>query len=249
MVKFRERKDANIYKWGSVFLFRMPEDCLSDIKTWDSSTVSVIATTATEEKEFSLKKLQMDFRNDGHLSSSDSFIYFRDIIRRSVFVRTKQNNPRIRNQRGLFIMFNANKISHIYDNWSQNDNKFVSPDELMDYILNGDSDPELNLKALKEGTCSKFPKEFKNTTEYDIRFEKIIPYSMDNRDPLMQNDPFDIKRLYYRDSDTAQILVLIPPTAKKKILRQLANIGITEDFIYPELDSVSYALNERIKNE
>lgn len=72
---------------------------------------------------------------------------------------------------------------------------------------------------------------------------------MDNRAPLMQNDPFDIKRLYYRDSDTAQILVLIPPTAKKKILRQLANIGITEDFIYPELDSVSHALNERIKNE
>ena len=241
MVKFREKKDADQYKWGSVFLFRMPEDSLSDIKPSDSSTVSVIATTATLDKEFSLKKLQIDFRNDGHLSSNDSFIYFRDIIRRSVIVRTKQDNPRIRNQRGLFIMFNANRISNIFDRCS-NELNVVSPDDFMDYVLTK-ADPELNLFSLQKGMCSDYPTEFKNTTEWDFRFEKIIPYSLENKNPLMQNDPFDIKRLYYRDSDKAQLVVLIPPTAKKRIKQQLANIGFTEEFIYPELDSVSYALN------
>ena len=138
-------------------------------------------------------------------------------------------------------MFNANRISNIFDRCS-NELNVVSPDDFMDYVLTR-ADPELNLFSLQKGMCSDYPTEFKNTTEWDFRFEKIIPYSLKNKNPLMQNDPFDIKRLYYRDSDKAQLVVLIPPTAKKRIKQQLANIGFTEEFIYPELDSVSYALN------
>ncbi len=247
MVKFRKEEGANQYKWGSIFLFNVTEEQKDDIKYWDSSTVSVIATTATLEKKFSLKHLQTMYRSDGHLAFNDNFIYFRDILRRSVLVRTKQDNPRIRNQRGLFIMFNANKISEIYDKGDPDIRHRISPKEFMDYVLSEKCNPELNIESLRQGECKDYPYEFKNTTEWDFRFEKIIPYSLENENPLMQNDPFDIKKFYYRDEDKNQIVVLVPPTAKKKILRQLENFGITEDFVYPEPDSVAYQLNNLIK--
>ena len=144
-------------------------------------------------------------------------------------------------------MFNSNKISKILDEDDSDGKHKISPKEFMDYVLSEKCDPELNIESLRKRKCKDYPYQFTNTTEWDFRFEKIIPYSLENDNPLMRNDPFDIKSLYYRDESKNQIVVLIPPTAKKKILRQLENFGITEDFVYPEHDSVSYQLNNLIK--
>lgn len=60
-------------------------------------------------------------------------------------------------------------------------------------------------------------------------------------------DPFDLRRMFHKTRDGCQNVVIIPPEAKLNIKKQLQNLGITEEFVYPEMDSVSYALNNQIK--
>lgn len=64
----------------------------------------------------------------------------------------------------------------------------------------------------------------------------------------MQDDPFNIRRLLYKDANGDQVVFLIPPTAKEHIKEQLSRLGITDAFVYPEMDSVSNELQERMKN-
>ena len=114
-----------------------------------------------------------------------------------------------------------------------------------DYIYeNPEEVGELNLWSLKNGLCGRYKTQFKNTTEWDFRFKKIEPYSLENRSPVMRNDPFDINRMLFRGKNGAQKVILVPPDKKMKIKDELAIMGITEEFIYPELDSVSNALNQ-----
>ena len=62
------------------------------------------------DEEFSLEKFQMFYKNDGHLSFDENYISFRDLVSRSVIVRTPKMNERIRNQQGAFILVNANEF-------------------------------------------------------------------------------------------------------------------------------------------
>ncbi len=39
---------------------------------------------------------------------------------------------------------------------------------------------------------------------------------------------------------------MIPPDAKPVILRELALLNITEDFVYPDMDNVANEINEKI---
>ena len=248
MVKFRESVDKNKAEWGEVVLIRLKDEDIDDLKYFDSSTVSVISNIAKLPEEFTLQQVQLNFLKDFQQTTKDNYVYFRDIIRRSVIVRTKQDNPRIINQRGAFILVNANEITAIYDD-GYGKNNSVSPKDFMNYILHGNEDiTEMNLYALKEGHYSKFKTQFQNTTEWDFYFKKILPYDLNNSEPLMRSDPFDLRRMLYKNKNGNQLVFLIPPSAKPIIKNELAKLGITEDYIYPELDSVAYALNNAVKN-
>ena len=121
----------------------------------------------------------------------------------------------------------------------------VNIKEFSDFVLSGKQDSaELNLDYLKKGFYKQFP-QFKKAADYDIHFKKIIPYSLENSDPRMQNDPFDLRRLLYKNEKDEQIVFLIPPTAKEHIKMQLAKLNITDAFVYPEMDSVSNELCEQ----
>ena len=226
--RFRRDTVGNRYKWGEVLLFQAPRqenaiggnapDYGDDIKYFDSSTVSVIANTAMLPKKFNLQSLEIEFKKDKHASSLDEYIYLKDILRRSVIVRVKQDNPRLKNQQGAFILVNANRIVAIHDKGDDRLHNPVSPDDLMEFVL-GDSDDaeELNLYRLKHGLCRKYPTEFRDTESFDFCFEKIEPYSADNKETWAKDDPFDIRRLLYKDDDGKQVVFLIPPTAKENI--------------------------------
>ena len=250
MVKFREEVDKNKNEWGEVVIIRLNDEDKDDLKYFDSSTLSVIANIAKLPENFILQQVQLNFLKDFQQTTKNNYVYFRDIIRRSVIVRTKQDNPRIINQRGAFILVNANEITDIYDNGIYGRNNSVSAKQFMDYVLHTSDDiSEMNLLSLQEGFYSSFGTHFKNTTEWDFRFKKLQPYDLNNSDHLMRCDPFDLRRMLYRTEKENQLVVLISPSAKTTIKKELGKLGITEDFIYPELDSVSYALNNAVKLE
>lgn len=244
MVKFRTEVDKNKDSWGEVVLIHLQEDEKDDIKYFDSPTVSVISNVAQLGEDFCLQQVQLLFIKDRQQTSLDNFIYFRDILRRSVIVRTKQDNPRIINQRGAFILVNANEITDIFDGGIYGRRNAVGAEEFTSYIYgNSDEVRELNLWGLQHGQCGRYRTEFKNTEEWDFKFRKVKPYSPENKSRIMQNDPFDLKRMLFRNKNGSQKVILIPPDAKPKIKRELQMMGITEEFVYPEIDSVSYALN------
>ena len=59
----------------------------------------------------------------------------------------------------------------------------------------------------------------------------------------MQQDPFDLEKIFYKDDKNKQVVFLIPPQHKRTILAQLEKFNITEDFIYPDMDNVANELN------
>ena len=61
-------------------------------------------------------------------------------------------------------------------------------------------------------------------------------------------DPFDLHKFLYK-KDGIQQVVLIPPEKKKDIIRQLEMFGITESFVYPDMDNVANEINEEIYNQ
>ena len=249
--RFRLNTTGNRYKWGEVILVRAPEDewnkethYRSDIRYPHNSLVSVLSNVGFLRKEFSLHQLQMAYQNDQHIASRNNFIYFRDVLSRSVIVRTKQDNPRIQHQQGAFLLVNANEIDRIS---CLNDYKNVNIDikKLTDYVLSGEIDSfEMNLEYMQNGYYKDFP-QLSREKQYDVHFKKVVPYSLDNNDPRMQNDPFDLRRFLYKNENGEQIVFLIPPTAKSHIKEQLAKLNITDAFVYPEMDSVSNELYER----
>lgn len=226
MVKFRNDTIGNKDKWGEVLIFKEQINN-DDIKNNYSSTTSIIANTALMDEEFSLEKFQMFYKNDGHLSFDEKYISFRDLVSRSVIVRTPKMNERIRNQQGAFILVNANEFV----------DSSIRPN-LTELILSN-KDKDFNVFKL-----NKSKNKFKIG---QFSMKKIKPYSLDNKHEIFRNDPFDINRLLYRDKNNMQVVILIPPKAKETILKQLERLNITEDFVYPEVDSIAYAINNRFQ--
>lgn len=253
MKKFNSNPERNKYTWSEVVIVRNPvekdsnEKELSqpdDIKFDGSSTVSIMANSAFMKEHFSLMELSMRYKNDGFLSYEGKYMSLKDIVRNSVIIRTSQDNPRIKNQAGAFIMVNCNEIERISVNDSPYDDCRVSTDDLMTEIFE-DKDGELSLNNLK--TKGKFGDAFDNCELGDFHFKKVNAFSLDNKFKQMQDDPFDLNRLLYTNGQGHQVVFLIPPTAKEKIAKELEKFGFTEDFIYPDMDNVANELNLRIK--
>ena len=107
------------HKHGEVVVFKIPK---KDIKYYDSDTVSVLANIAkcdnTFECDDSLSKEDFN-EKEGHISLLLHQIgfekpHFQKIIdpkdiNRVLCVKVKQNNPRIINQSGAFLLFGVNK--------------------------------------------------------------------------------------------------------------------------------------------
>ncbi len=238
MKKFNKNREKESSDWGEITLFKTPkkndEKKPEELKPIHSTTVSILASTAFMEKEFSLWKLGMEWKKDNNYMREEKYIPLIDIVRRSVIVRVPQNNPRIKNQQGAFIIVNANEVKAI----AQKEN---NADELTKYIFENDSfsfDELLNE--------SKWKRHFSEGNTWELEFRKIRPYSGENKFKEFDTDPFDLHRLFYKDEDGIQQVVLIPPETKKGIVKELAKFNITEDFIYPDMDNVANEINEQI---
>ncbi|MCQ2604384.1 MAG: FRG domain-containing protein [Spirochaetia bacterium] len=156
--------DANKYCWGEVTIFQ-ESGGKKDMKYDDSSTTSIIANIAFLEEKFSLDKLGMLYQNDYHVAYNANYIRFRDILRRSVIVRSPQINERIRHQQGAFILVNANEIDDT-EKWKFN----TSIEEFTDHILGNGKGWWHSLDELGD-----WKKEFANAKASDFHFRKIRP--------------------------------------------------------------------------
>ena len=239
MKKFCQNRDAEMSEWGEIVIFRNPENDDEnkdkDIKSIQSSTVSVMASTAFMEKDFNLWKLGIEWKKDNNYMRDEEYIPLGEIIRQSVIVRVPQDNPRIKNQQGAFILINANEVSD--ENISETDAK-----ELTRYIL---QNPDTCYKDLIN--MKKWESYFAET--WYLRFRKIKPYSGCNKIKEFDIDPFDLRKLYYKDEKGIQQVVLIPPEAKQNLINELKLFNITEDFIYPDMDNVAHEIMENINKE
>lgn len=227
-------QERDFDKYGEIFIYR--EKNIDNIKYSNSRTASIIATTAFQKNEFNFAVLENDYRNDTRqIATLVNFIEFKDVVSRSVIVRVKQDNPRIINQQGAFILCNANKIKYAKGFSSQDLIRF------MDYIVTDDKNGiNLNPERYNE---TPFKSILKNKESWDFIFEKIIPYDINNTSKWMQQDPFDLEKIFYKDDKNKQVVFLIPPQHKRTILAQLEKFNITEDFIYPDMDNVANELN------
>ncbi len=230
MKKFCADPKTEMGNWGEIVLFQNPEeDKPENLKPIHSNTVSIFSSVAFMEHEFNLWKLGMEWKKDNNLMREEKYISLVDVLRGSVIVRVPQDNQRIKNQQGAFILVNANEISE--RGWTARQAK-----ELTDYIF---QHPECTFDDLVKN--QRWNKTFSVDRTWDIVFKKIHPYSGENRYPIFDTDPFNLRRLYYRENKVQQV-VLIPPECKKDIIKQLAKFNITEDFVYPDMDNVAHEI-------
>lgn len=227
--------------WGEIVLFREPEKKDNKTKparpkTAESSDASIIANTAFMERGFHLWKLGSLWKKDANQAYNEKYIDLRSIVRKSLIVRVPQNNPRIKNQRGAFILANANMACI----WK--DDKEIKQGELTKYILQ--SKEEITYASLLEN--SPFKDDLDENKTWHMNFCKVKPYDDDNGFEEFRTDPFDLRRIFYKDEKGVQQVVLIPPGAKDTIKDELARFNIREDFIYPDMDSVANVINETI---
>ena len=73
------------------------------------------------------------------------------------------------------------------------------------------------------------------------------PYDDSSEFDFFKTDPFDLKRIFYKDNENNNLVVLIPPKAKEKIKQELSRFGITDMFIYPDMDTVANEINLTIE--
>ena len=244
MLKFREQKDANKNKWGQVVVFKLNNSGKEDFrKFYSSKTVSVMSNTALLGREFTLNDVEREYFNDNHFGDLRKSINLKDVISNSVYVRTKQDNPRIKNQQGGFFIVTANELEEINSKKNDTSEKYV-----MDYVINNSEGAELNLRELSVSSFNdRKIMKLKDLEPWNFRFKKIVPYSLDNKYERFQTDPFDLNRHLLKNEKGEQVLLLIPPYCKRKILKQLEKLNITESFIYPDIDTITYEINARIE--
>lgn len=234
MKKFRKKViTPEEEDWGEIILFREPEvkDCKrpENLKTVESSGTSIIASTAFMDEDFSLWHLGARWKRDVDTSHDECHIDLRTVVRRSYIVRVPQNNPRIKNQQGAFILANANTA---YFGGREGERK-----KLTELILKEDFINYYDLQKTPFGESEQY--------SWNLHFQKVMPYSGKNEIDVFNTDPFDLERLFYK-KDGVQQVVLIPPEAKQGILKELAHLNITEDFVYPDMDNVANEINEKI---
>ena len=228
--------DEEEKSWGEIVLFQEKADYDEPrperLKTAESSNASIIANTAFMEQNFSLWKIGAYWKNDANQSYNEKYIDLTTIVRKSLIVRVPQDNPRIKNQHGAFILANANTA---YIDGQDNEH------ELTEYILkNGYVTYDQLLKD------SPFKDYLNDIETWIMNFSKVKPYDDGNEFEEFRTDPFDLRRLFYKDKRGIQQVALIPPEAKEKIKDELARFNIREDFIYPDMDSVANEINEII---
>lgn len=247
MKKFRKPKivdmegnEVNEDKtWGEVILFQEPnpekEKRPEKLKNIESSNVSIMANTSFMEKTFSLWHLGVRWKNDVNQGHDEKYIDLKSIVRGSLIVRVPQTNPRIKNQQGAFIVVNANNI------WVEDHDSYWK--DLTNHIINSDYETFDNLEK-----NSEWKKDFKDLKTWKLLFEKITPYDESNEIEIFRTDPFDISRLFYKKNKVQQV-ILIHPNSKSTILDELRRLNITEDFIYPDMDTVANEINENINKK
>ena len=236
--KFKNHKtiEEENNDWGEITIFREPSENNQKkpekLKNIESSNVSVMANTAFMENEFSLWHLGVRWKEDVNQGHDEKFIDLKSIVRGSLIVRVPQNNPRIKNQHGAFIVVNANEV--LFE-----ENNSTWP-ELTKFIIR---ENYVTFDSLTKN--SKWKNDFKNMETWELKFKKIKPYDEKNEVKEFKTDPFDISRLFYKKNGIQQV-VLIPPDCKKHIVKELERFNITEDFIYPDMDTVANEINERV---
>ncbi len=239
MKKFRTRIiKPEEEKWGEIVLFQEPkkrgEKKSEKLKTLESSNISIIANTAFMESDFSLWHLGSKWKKDVDLDHDEKYIDLTTIVHKSYIVRVPFVNPRIKNQRGAFIMVNANYVI------DKNDDIDC---DLTNYILNNEY---INYYELLN---SRFLERYVSDKTWELKFRKVIPYDTKNKIPIFRTDPFNFHRIFYRDDKNVQQVVLIPPDKKHDILKELQKFNITEDFVYPDMDSVANEIKERFSRK
>ena len=228
------KKDDNYERWGEVILFQD-----SDPKSIISSRVSVMSSPAFLDEEFNLWQVGMKWKKDLNFMHDEKFIDLREVIRNSCIVRVPQNNPRIKNQHGAFIITTAN-MAYIKDckdksvvvtnnilSETKNNNEFSFDDLINDEVLGS---------------------YFKKKVPWHLFFKKVEPYSDSNEIEIFKTDPFNINRLLYK-KDGVQQVCLIPPACKLPIIKQLDRFNYSEDFIYPDMDNVARKIAAEFKNK
>ena len=238
MKKFCKNRTEEMSHWGEIILFKENEENIDNLKPVHSSTVSIISSTAYMDEKFSLWQLGMQWKKDNNYRREERYIRLKDIIRRSLIVRVPQNNPRIKNQQGAFIVVNSNKVSSINNDSSKSK-------ELTEFILKNEEDVTFDVLETEN---ARWKKVFSKLDTWKLNFEKITPYSGDNEIEIFDTDPFDLRKLYYKENEVQKV-ALIPPSCKQKIIDELAKFNITEDFIYPDMDNVSNEINTNYTKE
>ena len=237
----RVSEDEEKAAWGEIVLFRETakdgETRPEQLKTAESSNASIIANTAFMEPTFSLWHLGSFWKKDANQTYNERYINLKSIVRQSLIVRVPHNNLRIKNQQGAFILANANTVML----W-KNDG-YEKEKELTEYIL-GYKEKKLTYDNLL--TNSPFKHDLDAERTWLLNFTKVKPYDDENEFDVFKRDPFDLRRLFYKDGEGIQQVVLIPPEAKSGIAEELRRFNITEDFIYPDMDSVANEINTRI---
>ena len=247
--KYKRAKADETKTWGEIILFREPSGGNNDVdkkrperlKTVESSNVSIIANTAFMDADFTLWNLGSFWKKDANQTYNEKYINLRTIARSSFIVRVPQNNPRIRNQQGAFILASA---STAYLN--KNDTE-IKEKELTKHILSQNHVTYADLL-----NDDQFKEDMVKDKTWLLRFKKVRPYdSKFDIDPsdlrrLFYTDPFDLQRLFYKEDKKRQLVVLIPPKAKKGIVEDLRRFNIREDYIYPDMDSVANEINIEI---
>lgn len=230
--------EENERHWGEIVLFREPENDENKnpdkLKVIDSSNVSIMANTAFMEPEFSLWHLGSQWKKDVYLGHDENYIDLKSVVRGSLIVRVPQNNPRIKNQQGAFIIVNANNI------YLENNPNILK--DLTQFVIDDEYVTVDNLS-----TNPQWKNFFTNKLKpWEIKFNKIIPYDENNEIKIFRMDPFDLERIFYKNKDGVQQVVLIPGSCKKRILQELERFNITEGFIYPDMDNIANEINEKI---
>ncbi|MCF0121780.1 MAG: FRG domain-containing protein [Lachnospiraceae bacterium] len=231
-------------KYGEVFLFSENENRNvsgdKDVKYIDSITTGIIANCAILKQKFTLGELHARVMDDNHPGQIENIISFQDILSSSIILETPFDNSRIRNQKGAFILCNANKIDSLKDCYGEN--MQTDYDRLTTALLSSD----LEEFSIRYKNCYKIGKQyFYNIDEWGVGFEKIEnPYASTHTIERMRTDPFNLNRLRFRNKTNQYVVIVIPPSSKWKILKELERFHYNKILIYPEKEQISRFLNE-----
>ena len=212
-----------------------------NLKSYDSSTVSVIANTAICERYFSLGNLEINYHKE-HPTELEDFIYLKDILRRTVVARPKYNNVHFQHQLNCFAIMNLNCLVDPDGNFYK---KFgITVEQFSDYILNastinkgkGEDYEKPNVSRLNRGLHT-MNADFSELEPWDLHFEKMIP----NDSPFV--DTFDLYRYMYNEScvenERIPVFAVIPPKAKESIIKELEYANVTSATVYPDMDMIA----------